>query len=269
VFILVNLAAIPPTVRGVAPKTPLDARCVPNTIKHHIYRGCCRRHTHWHQPTPPVAAATFACRPMHFGRNAITHSWNQTASSRSRQENFLHDEYLPYAWDPRTLEWTAAEIHNAQRLDPETVVKVTSWHLGDIPGGRKGSRRTFAAMDCLRQKFGELPTQTVVMLQEVTRHLHRHILENLWVQHNFQLSNVLPRKGRDSGPKDISRLGQRPDWESYNIMASKDLPVRGCFYKRIPGCVSRTGALFMDLVCQPGQSDPQPPEKHVIRLCSA
>lgn len=145
---------------------------------------------------------------MHFGRNAITHSWNQAASSRSRQENFLHDEYLPYAWDPRTLEWTAAEIHNAQRLDPETVVKVTSWYLGDIPGGRKGSRRTFAAMDCLRQKFGELPTQTVVMLQEVTRHLHRHILENLWVQHNFQLSNVLPRKGREMGfNKDTVKVG--------------------------------------------------------------
>ena len=61
-----------------------------------------------------------------------------------------------------------------------------------VPGH---ARRTYAAMNHLKEIFGSSPPPLVIMLQEVTSESLAAILAHLWVRDNFLLSNVVaPQK---------------------------------------------------------------------------
>ncbi|KAK3322529.1 hypothetical protein B0H66DRAFT_620178 [Apodospora peruviana] len=94
---------------------------------------------------------------------------------------------------PQPVDLGAPADRNAQEeLEPGSTLKVVSWNLDHT--SFNPSARASAAMDHLKQVFGEAPRYHVVMLQEVNQESLEAIQNHEWVRRNFFVSHVEPPK---------------------------------------------------------------------------
>ena len=170
-------------------------------------------------------------------------------------------------YHPESSTWAAIEKSVQKGLRRGSVLKVVSWNIDwSSPGP---AARASAALEHLKELFGEVPGDFVVMLQEVCHKSLQVILENPWVQRNFVLSNVDPPKSLYTNSPGQSFILKHLKWRAVPyftlMMISRHLAITDCF--RVPFVtVMGRDALVVDIPVFNHEGRTQPKES--LRLCT-
>jgi tyrosyl-DNA phosphodiesterase 2 len=132
-------------------------------------------------------------------------------------------------------------------LDHGSLLRVVSWNINFMAPGR--AERASAAMDHLKETFGDPPSPLVIMLQEVHIESLRAILDHSWIKRNFVLSDAV-------APQRYFTL----------IMASRNVRTQNWIRVRLPSNMERD-ILAIDIPISYPASESGPPTK-VLRLCT-
>ncbi|KAL6702729.1 hypothetical protein ACN47E_001011 [Coniothyrium glycines] len=164
--------------------------------------------------------------------------------------------------------WASPEGSQTLQDDllPGSVLKIVSWNLQwSTPDP---ARRATAALDHLQARFGAAPGPLVVMLQEVCLESLEALLENPWVQANFNLTDSTPPCSIYDDVHGDSFVFKQLYWAATQyftlMMLPKSLRILDCF--RVP-FMSRMGrdALFVDIPISDGGRSKS---NKSIRLCT-
>ncbi|KAK7539332.1 uncharacterized protein J3D65DRAFT_276086 [Phyllosticta citribraziliensis] len=156
----------------------------------------------------------------------------------------------PLVFSNTKSDWVAAE-DNAQQscLETGAILPVVSWNLLFFGFGGYVAARSLAAMDHLRNIFGERPRPMALMLRVDLEDL-RTILEHEWVRRNFAVGFdttpfTQPSLGVFRGPKDsvmmVSKELRTQHWLLVKGVLSVDLPTGGHYGPEKSGKVLRLG----------------------------
>jgi tyrosyl-DNA phosphodiesterase 2 len=173
----------------------------------------------------------------------------------------------PVVYHPKYSDWVVLEDSNGQSLMGGSVLKVVSWNINWSSAGIEA--RATAALEHLQELFGEIQDPFVVMFQEVCRESLQTILNNLWVQRNFVLSNTKAPESLYTNLHGDSVTLKRLDWRATPyfslIMVSINLAIENCF--RVP-FVTEMGrdALVVDIPIFNARGQTEPEE--CLRLCT-
>ena len=174
----------------------------------------------------------------------------------------------PRGFHPEISAWASPELNQKCRDDllPGSILKIVSWNLQwSTPDP---ARRVTAALDHLQDRFGTAPGPLVVMLQEVCQESLQALLENPWVQRNFNMTDSTPPRSIHDDVHGDSFVFKKLYWEAKPyftlMMLPKSLRILDCF--RVP-FVSRMGrdALFVDIPISAGG---QSISGRSVRLCT-
>ncbi|KAK3348938.1 Endonuclease/exonuclease/phosphatase, partial [Lasiosphaeria hispida] len=147
-------------------------------------------------------------------------------------------------------------------------IKVVSWNLMGLERIAVEAR-TSAALDHLRERFGESPSHLIIMFQEVTSRVIRAIMDHPWAQRHFILSNIEGPVSRfHDTPGSDSFVLREIDWQAGHyctlILVSRALPILDCFRVPLTTRMARD-VLVVDIWSDSAQSNSQ---HDVLRLCT-
>ncbi|OAL43768.1 hypothetical protein IQ07DRAFT_551838 [Pyrenochaeta sp. DS3sAY3a] len=174
----------------------------------------------------------------------------------------------PRGYHPENSAWASTEGNQRSQgnLLPGSILKIVSWNLEwSAPDP---ARRATAALDHLQQRFGAAPGPLVVMLQEVCLESLRALLENPWLQRNFNLTETTPPQSIYDDVCGDSFVLKDLYWRATSyftlMMLPKSLRILDCF--RVP-FVSDMGrdALCVDIPISAGRRSTS---DRSIRLCT-
>lgn len=164
--------------------------------------------------------------------------------------------------------WASLEGNQNLQDDllPGSILKIVSWNLECFTPDP--ARRVTAALDHLQARFGAAPGPLAVMLQEVCLESLQAVLENPWVQENFNLTDTTPPCSIYDDVHGDSFVFKDLYWRASQyftlMMLPKSLRIQDCF--RVP-FVSSMGrdALFVDIPISAGGRSIS---NKSIRLCT-
>ncbi|KAG8362099.1 hypothetical protein FVEN_g8 [Fusarium venenatum] len=180
-----------------------------------------------------------------------------------------HGLLKPRIYNPQSSSW---EPHSNQDITHKKgdLLKVVSWKL--FPSASSlAAVRASAAIDHLRNMFGQKPDNLVVMPQEIREESLDAILKNEWAQQNFILSDTEPPYSEYKFDQFDDFDEGKGDLESNQCfsmtMVSRNLPISNCsrvsFFSG-----TNCDALVVDVPVSESEGHGPKISKQSLRLCT-
>ncbi|XEV01454.1 hypothetical protein FSHL1_006741 [Fusarium sambucinum] len=175
-----------------------------------------------------------------------------------------HKLLKPRIYNPQSSSWEPYSNQDTAHKKGD-LLKIVSWKL--FPSTLSlAAIRASAAIDHLRNMFGQKPDNFVVMLQEIRQESLDAILNNKWAQQNFILSDTeAPYSEYDLDDDGESGLESS---QCFSIMmVSRNLPISNC--SRV-SLFSETNcdALVVDVPVSESEGHDPEVSKQSLRLCT-
>ena len=154
----------------------------------------------------------------------------------------------PHIHSPWSSSWRPFRCSPVRgSLDPGTLLRMISWNIDGMTLGRK--ERAHAAINHLKDVFGDSPPPSIIMLQEVNSDSLAAMLEHSWIRKNFAISNV-----------------EAPELDFTIIMVSQHLQAESWFHSPLSTALWQD-ALFVDIPISALEEKPEN-SKRILRLCT-